>query len=129
MAALESVVSIDKGGKQEPMMYFARNVANADPVLDGSGAGLTKAYKGAGVVAGLMDQGLDPNHVAFQNAVQTANRVKQVYYYMTEGVAGEPSASYITPDEIAKAGTDYSGWTHGTHEMNRSSDYHTMLYR
>ena len=93
MAALESVVSIDKGGKQQPMMYFARSVANADPVLDGSGAGLTKAYRGAGVVAGLMDQGLDPNHVAFQNADQTANRVKQVYYYMTEGVAGEPSAS------------------------------------
>lgn len=115
MAALESVISIDKGGKQQPMMYFARSVANADPVLDGSGAGLTKAYKGAGVVAGLMDQGLDPNHVAFQNADQTANRVKQVYYYMTEGVAGEPSASYITPDEIAKAATDYSGWTHGTH--------------
>ena len=115
MAALESVVSIDKGGKQQPMMYFARSVANADPVLDGSGAGLTKAYRGAGVVAGLMDQGLDPNHVAFQNADQTANRVKQVYYYMTEGVAGEPSASYITPEEIANAATDYSGWTHGTH--------------
>lgn len=115
MAQLPGVISIETGREQRPMMYFARTSGNAESVLDGTGAGLTQAYTGKGVVTGLMDQGIDPNHVAFRNADLTENRVKAVYTYMRTTSAGSPNASYLTPEAIAGFKCDNSGWTHGTH--------------
>ncbi|MDE6316869.1 MAG: S8 family serine peptidase, partial [Muribaculaceae bacterium] len=130
MASLDGVRSIETGRMQQPMMYFARSSANADVVLDGNGAGLTQAYKGNGIVTGLMDQGIDPNHVAFYNEELTATRVKAVYTYMGNGATGSPSASYTTPDAIAGFRCDSPSWTHGTHVAsimaggyNGTSDY------
>lgn len=128
IAALPGVLSIEAGGQQYPMMCFARESGNADAVL--SGTGLGQSYTGKGVVAGLMDQGIDPNHAAFYNSDLTENRVKAVYTYMSTAQVGTPNASYLTPDEIAAFNTDYSGWTHGTHVAsimaggyNGTSDY------
>lgn len=113
MADIKGVRSIEAGRMQQPMMYFARSSANADAVLNGTGAGLTQGFKGKGVVAGLMDQGIDPNHVAFFNSDQTENRVKQVYTYMNS--TGVPSRALTTPEEIAGFTCDNASWTHGTH--------------
>ncbi|MDE5658356.1 MAG: S8 family serine peptidase, partial [Muribaculaceae bacterium] len=115
MAQLPGVISIEQGREQSAMMYFARQSGNADAVLDGSGDGLSAAYTGKGVVTGLMDQGIDPNHVAFYNDDQTENRVKAVYTYMSRTQTGSPNASYVTPDQIAGFRCDNSAWTHGTH--------------
>lgn len=91
MAQLPGVISIETGREQRPMMYFARTSGNAESVLDGSGSGLTQAYTGKGVVTGLMDQGIDPNHVVFRNADLTENRVKAVYTYMRTTSAARPT--------------------------------------
>lgn len=115
ISQLPGVISIERGREQRPMMYFARSSANADAVLDGTGSRLTQAYTGNGVVTGLMDQGIDPNHVAFQNEELSANRVKAVYTYLSTTKVGAPSASYTTPEAIAGFKCDNSGWTHGTH--------------
>lgn len=115
MAQLPGVISIEQGREQSAMMYFARQSGNADVVLDGTGEGLQAAYTGKDVVAGLMDQGIDPNHVAFYNADQSENRVKAVYTYMSSSPTGTPNASYLTPDQIAAFKCDNSAWSHGTH--------------
>lgn len=115
LAQLPGVLSVEQGLRQRPMMYFARESGNANAVLDGTGAGLNRAYKGSGVVTGLMDQGIDPNHVAFLNDTQSANRVKAVYTYMNQNQIGTPNGEYTTPEAVANFHTDYSGWTHGTH--------------
>ena len=113
IAQLEGVRSIEAGGMQQPMMYFARESGNADAVLEGTG--LEQPYRGKGVVTGLMDQGIDPNHVAFFNDNLTENRVKAVYTYMNIANLGTPNASYTTPDEIAGFTCDDRSLTHGTH--------------
>lgn len=110
-AALRDVISIQTGDMQRPMMYFARTSAKAQDVLDGTG--LEQAFDGSGVVTGLMDQGIDPNHVTFQNADLAQNRVKAVYTYLNSN--GIPTASLTAPDEIAAFKCDASKWTHGTH--------------
>ena len=69
-------------------------------------------YTGAGVVTGLMDQGIDPNHVTFMNSDQSASRVKRVWTFM--GKDGSFDA-YETPEAIASFTTDMKDETHGTH--------------
>ncbi len=69
-------------------------------------------YTGAGVVTGLMDQGIDPNHVAFMNSDQSASRVKRVWTFMGEDGSYD---TYETPEAIASFTTDSKDDTHGTH--------------
>ena len=87
-------------------------------------------YTGAGVVTGLMDQGIDPNHVTFMNSDQSASRVKRVWTFM--GKDGSFDA-YETPEAIASFTTDMKDETHGTHvagilaggyESNRNLPYY-----
>ena len=87
-------------------------------------------YTGAGVVTGLMDQGIDPNHVTFMNSDQSASRVKRVWTFM--GKDGSFDA-YETPEAIASFSTDMKDETYGTHvagilaggyESNRNLPYY-----
>lgn len=87
-------------------------------------------YTGAGVVTGLMDQGIDPNHVTFMNSDQSASRVKRVWTFMGEDGSFD---AYETPEAIASFTTDMKDETHGTHvagilaggyESNRNLPYY-----
>lgn len=98
-------------GKAEPMLNVARDRSNADAVLAGSG--LPQAYTGKGVIAGIYDSGMDPNHVFFQTA-DGETRIKRLWHFSsTNGYSTE----YATPERIASFTTDNRGGTHGTHTM------------
>lgn len=95
-----------------------RSLANVDQVH--SGTGLSMPYKGRDVVVGMIDAGIDFNHMAFKDA-DGNTRVKRVYMPGGTGkspvVNGKtlPGAEYTTPEEIAKLTSDLAGESHGTH--------------
>lgn len=107
----KAVRSLSFGGQMLPKMDKARTASYVSRVHSGFGLSGNK-YEGTGVIAGLMDTGLDPNHIAFYNADGTESRVKRVWK-----ITGSNSrvTTYDSTSEIAGFTTDYSSETHGTH--------------
>lgn len=75
------------------------------------GEGLDQSYDGTGVIVGLFDVGVDPNHINFQDA-DGNSRVK--LYLQYSGTSSSPTI-YNTPTRIAAATTDDNTESHGTH--------------
>lgn len=112
IALLPEVVSISMGQKYHPLLNEARAAGFVDPVQ--AGTDLPQAYTGKGVLVGLMDQGIDPNHINFKtDNGNGALRVKRVWRLSGNGVA----TTYDTPEKIAAFTTDDSEETHGTHVL------------
>ena len=111
-AANPAVKSVSASELRDAKLYAARSSADVDEVH--SGEELESAYTGAGVVVGLMDTGLDPNHINFSKTGDVnESRVKAVYAYT--GSNGNVTRSATTPEEIKDFTTDTNGETHGTH--------------
>ncbi len=116
MARLPQVVEISVGEENRPMLSKARPASQVTPVL--AGTDLPKAFDGSGVVCGLMDTGLDPNHVNFRDADGTGDtRVKAVYVINASTSTTAAVTSYTTPARIAQFTTENSDETHGTHVL------------
>jgi len=110
----ECVESVSAGYMNHPTMYYARTSGHVDAVQ--SGDGLPRYFTGKNVVVGMMDQGLDPNHINFTDGGNyTTSRVKAVYAY--DGRDGVPTQSATTPEEIGKFTSDNTKTSHGTHVM------------
>lgn len=91
-----------------------------------SGEGLDRAYKGDGVVVGLFDMGLDPNHINFKNDDQSASRVKRVWCYTANDYTGATTTkSYTTDSAIKGFTTDSDQETHGTHVLGTITGAYT----
>ncbi|MBR5437094.1 MAG: S8 family peptidase [Muribaculaceae bacterium] len=73
----------------------------------------TLYFDGTGVVTGIMDSGLDPNHMAFQNSDGTS-RVKGISVF--SGSNGSVTR-YTTATDIANFTTENEDETHGTHVL------------
>lgn len=116
MAGLPQVIEISAGEENRPMLSKARPASEVTPVL--AGTDLPKAFDGTGVVCGLMDTGLDPNHVNFRDADGTGDtRVKAVYVLSASTSTTAAVTSYTTPARIAQFTTENSDQTHGTHVL------------
>lgn len=101
-------------GTMSPMMGVSRDDAHVTYVHSGVSMPDNNAYDGSGVVVGLMDIGVDPNHINFYDKTCTAHRVKQIADYgYTPGVP----TMYETPEEIAEFTTDDATEKHGTHVL------------
>lgn len=79
-------------------------------------------YTGKGVVVGIIDCGIDPNHIAFQNSDRTASRVAQ--YIVTE--SAEETGSSLTAikyegSQLASVPVDVSENGHGTHTASTAA--------
>ena len=82
VAALESVKMIEVSEVMYPTTDNARNTTNADDVLslsnDALTAGLSQIYDGSGVILGVIDTGIDYQHIAFKDK-NGNTRIKGVY--------------------------------------------------
>jgi len=114
LAELEEVSSISFGTRSTPFMDKAREASNVDGIHTGSADGLAgHAYTGKGVVVGLYDTGLDPNHAAFRDATGKS-RVNAIY--VTRDNPNE-SQEITDPDDIAVFTTEEQSESHGTHVL------------
>lgn len=99
----------------------ARSATMTDAVHQGTG--LDQAYNGNGVVLGVIDTGIDFNHLAFRDS-EGIRRIERVYCpTMTDGhkvvIAGDtlPGSQFVNEEEISNLTTDDPSMTHGTHTL------------
>ena len=104
ISQLDNVVQIDVSRLLQLKTDLASQATNADKAWDGLVNGLCEEYTGKGVLVGVIDQGIDFKHYAFNDANGTT-RVKRVY------APGTSSTVYTSnfPNY------DVSGGSHGTH--------------
>lgn len=109
---LSMVKKVSVGGKAQIKLNTGRTATGVTSVH--SGIGLERRYTGSGVVTGLMDTGLDPNHVAFLG-VTGEPRVKRLWTLVTAADSTVTVTTYDTPSAISSFTTENNGATHGTH--------------
>lgn len=104
LSELESVEYIEIAKPVLMLNDEARSITNADIVQ--AGTGLNMAYTGKGVIVGIIDTGIDFNHINFKDD-EGNSRVVRAYC--------DGKGTFDDPDDIAQLTTDYSYETHGTH--------------
>lgn len=110
LAERSDVVTISFAKRRKRMLL---NKAHASTGVDKihSGTGLTQPYTGKGVAIGVLDDGFDPNHIMFLDALGKS-RFKMIGYAAKEG----DNLTYLTtPQQIAAYQTDDKEETHATH--------------
>lgn len=111
IAGLEAVRQVGFGEELTPDLDFARPASNVASVQNGFTYQDTRySFTGAGVVAGMMDTGLEGNHLNFKNSDGTS-RIKRLWH-MT---GSNGSSTMYTDENIASFDTDNRGQSHGTH--------------
>ena len=109
---IAKVTRISVATKKTAFTNTARQKTNVDDVLayssDARNAGLPNAYDGTGVVMGVIDTGIDFNHIAFKDK-NGNSRIKKAYVY------NGSSASTYNGSQITSTLTDDNSEDHGTH--------------
>ena len=112
VSAIASVKSVKAATMMRKSTNTARQKTNVDDVLsysaDAQSAGLPNAFDGSGVILGVIDTGIDFNHIAFKDASGNS-RIKQAYVY------NGSSASTYSGSQITSTLTDNKSEDHGTH--------------
>ena len=113
IAELAEVQEVNVARKMSLKTNAARSYTNTDDVLnyttDAITAGLPQAFKGTGVVVGVIDTGIDFQHTMFRNA-DGSTRIKRAYV-----ARGAGSFTTYTNITTTSPTTDYSNESHGTH--------------
>ena len=121
VAELDEAVQVSLGFEAEPMMRVARKTTKVDDVHKANASsGLSHGYTGEGVIVGMMDTGLDPNHLNFRDAVGNL-RIKN--YWEIKGADGSV-VLYDTPEKIGAFETDLRQETHATHVLGIMAGSH-----
>ncbi|MDR0789332.1 MAG: S8 family peptidase [Bacteroidales bacterium] len=117
VAKIDGVVRIEIGEKVKLDLDAARTASNVNQVQAGTN-GLSQAYKGDGVVVGIIDNGFDYTHPTFYDTTHSVYRVKRVWEQSTSGT--NPSGfnygrELTTQTTILAAQRDNTTSTHGSH--------------
>lgn len=112
---LDNVKSISLSRKHRFLNDLAREATNVDAVHSGSDG--TPSYKGDGVIFGLFDSGIDPNHINFNEENSSQSRVKQLWQYILTEDDELTTKSFLSPSAISSFTTDDIDGTHGTHVL------------
>lgn len=119
VTALAGVRRISLARRLELCNDSSRYFSGIQPLHDGTG--LVAPLRGKGVLIGMIDTGIDFNHINFMDS-EGKNRVLAVY--MPDDTTGTPpvvhgdtlpGSYYETPEQIAALKTDYIRSSHGTH--------------
>lgn len=106
LASMKQVRSISFGNKRSMRMNAARATAEVDRAHTGITSGdVTHAFTGEGVILGLMDIGINPNHINFEN------RVERLWHFTGD----DGSSTEYDATTVANFSTDDKSETHGTH--------------
>ncbi|MCR5131950.1 MAG: S8 family serine peptidase [Prevotella sp.] len=112
VADISKVKRINVARLRRPLTDKARTASNVDDALtlstDAISAGLQSKYDGTGVVLGVIDTGIDFQHIAFKDA-DGNSRIKRAYVYNGRSASEYTSISSSSPT------TDDSSEDHGTH--------------
>lgn len=112
VAALDNVRRVNVAELMTPSTNTARRITHASDVLTNSAAairqGLAQGYDGTGVLLGIIDVGIDFQHIAFKDS-EGNSRIVRAYVYNgnTERYYTEVSSTAPTTDDNTK--------DHGTH--------------
>ncbi len=115
-AAMPQIDYIEVGSEVNLLNNNLRSLAHVDEIH--SGTGLQQPYTGKGIVIGIIDNGLEYNHVALREADGVTSRLVRVWNQNGNGKspAGyDYGAEYTTPAEIAGASYDSRDTYHATH--------------
>ena len=112
LATIDNVKRISVATLMRPLTDEARRQTNVDDVLthstDAITAGLKSKYDGSGVLLGVIDTGIDFQHIAFKDK-NGNSRIKRAYIYN-----GTSASEYKTITSTSPT-TDNSSQDHGTH--------------
>ena len=127
VAQLARVQSVQTATPMSLCNDEARNASRVNELHESAPA----PYTGRGVVVGMVDVGIDFNHIEFRDS-EGGNRIKSVYLPEVEGgakaVIGEnelPGSKYETPEQIAALTTDCDNMSHGTHTTTTAAGSYT----
>ena len=109
LADVEAVKAVSIARKIRPLNDKARSATKVDEVH--LGAELPQSYNGKDVVVGIVDIGIDFNHINFKDE----NGESRVKVAGTYNASKRATLVYHTPEEIATLTTDSSNDSHGTH--------------
>lgn len=117
-AELSAVERIELGEEAHPMMNIVRAEAGADKVR-AVAEGLDRAYKGKGVIVGVVDQGFEYTHIDFKAEDGTTPRLLCAWnqnYQSTPPAGFNYGTEYKNFNSMSAAGCDYKYDTfHGSH--------------
>lgn len=114
ISALKCVKSIQLSRRHSLKMDKARTAIGVDKIHAGND--LPQAYTGKGVITGLVDNGVDPNHINFKDADGNSRIGHFTHIYINQAQTGFNIATYPT-DILPEFTTDDSTTFHGTHTL------------
>ena len=113
LAAIDNVTRIKVARHMRPLTDVARQTTNVEDLLtespDALALGVTGKYDGTGVILGIIDTGIDFQHVAFKDK-DGNSRIKRAYVY-----SGSGSGKEYTNITTSAPTTDDKNEDHGTH--------------
>jgi len=108
VARLSNVKRINVSMLMRPFTNNARSASNVDDVLtksaDAVALGLSQKYDGTGVVLGVIDTGIDFQHIAFKDASGNS-RIKRAYVYNGSSAKEYTSITSSSPTTDDKSET------------------------
>lgn len=118
LSVLDAVRLVDFGKPRKLMNNTARAALGVDESHSGfEYSGATHSYTGKGVITGIYDSGVMPNHINFLNAAGTT-RVQRLWHYYTDEESGDGYVSaYDSPENVTTFSTDDETASHGTHTL------------
>lgn len=112
LADIGNVTKIKVARQMRPLTDEARKVTNVDDLLtqsnDATALGITSKYDGTGVILGIIDTGIDFQHIAFKDK-DGNSRIKRAYVYNGSSAQEYTSITSTSPT------TDDNTKDHGTH--------------
>lgn len=118
LAGLDAVERISISRPVRVLNDVAREVTHADVLHTGSQT--DQPYTGEGVIVGIVDGGIDYNHIDFKDE-EGNSRVVRAYCANSWG----DGKTYSTPEDIAGLTTDDRTSTHGTHVAGTAAGSYT----